>query len=138
VCSKITDLHVAPKRPKHTNLYAWKVGKVACKDHGYSVAVGMTGRAGTTKSAMATLDAVQVWQPRYIFFVGIGGGQKDLAKGDVIIADVIYDYEYGKIEKKFMPRDRKYETDLGLLNGAVSHSTSSDWRKLIRAKPPIK
>jgi nucleoside phosphorylase len=136
VCQKLENLRPAAPRSSHANLYAWKVGSVTSGGGAYSVAVGMMGRAGTTESALATRDAVERWSPRYIFFVGVAGGLKSLGKGDVVIADVIHGYEYGKIEKSFTPRSNwTYKTDIGLLNGAVAHA-ASDWKAHITAKPP--
>ena len=58
-----------------------------------------------------------------MFFVGIAGGLSSLTKGDVVIADVIYGYEYGKLEQNFLPRNNwSYHADLGLLNGAVAYA----------------
>ncbi len=121
------------------NLYAWQFGNVPCqKFRGfYKVALGMIGRAGTNQSALAASEAIRKWNPRYIFFVGIAGGLSDLRKGDVIIADVIHGYEYGKIEKSFQPRDNwNYKTHIGLLNLANAYSLNHDWHERIKRNPP--
>ncbi|ARO86656.1 hypothetical protein EBAPG3_002055 [Nitrosospira lacus] len=136
VCTKVVDLKQAPSRKHQPNLYAWQTAKIKSDKGDYSVAIGMMGHAGNTNSAMAVLDTVARWKTSYILLVGIAGGLKDVAKGDVILADVIYGYEYGKIEKTFMPRDRNYDADKGLLNGAMAHGISNDWKRLIRARPP--
>lgn len=138
VCDKLIDLQPAPRRSDHADVYAWKTGRIPSGENAYSVAVGMMGRAGTTASALATKDAVDRWNPRYIFFVGVAGGLKNLNKGDVVIADIIHGYEYGKFENKaFTPRsDWTYKTDLGLLNGAVAHA-ASDWKVRVTAQPPL-
>ena len=57
------------------------------------VEVGM----GLTVSAMATLKAVETYQPELVIFVGIAGGIKDVKIGDVVVADKVYPYESGKI-----------------------------------------
>ncbi|MBL8152112.1 MAG: hypothetical protein JNN15_19495, partial [Blastocatellia bacterium] len=106
-----------PQPPQlETNLYAWEVGKIGA----YTVAVGMIGRAGNTNSSQATSDAIDCFDPQYVFLVGIAGGLREVEKGGVVIADIIYGYEYGKIEKIFTPRvNFTYRTDLGLLNMAT-------------------
>jgi hypothetical protein len=97
----------------------------------------MIGRAGTSQGALATKDAIARWRPRYILFVGIAGGFElnHLVVGDVVIADVICGYEYGKLEEEFVPRsDWTYRTDLALMNCAVAFSTvSSHWLSLFSA-----
>ena len=72
-------------------------------------------------------------------FSGIAGGlpASGLKKGDVIIADSIYGYECGKLEKEFKPRGNwTYKTDSSLLNGAVAYSLQGNWRYNIKSKPP--
>ena len=102
-----------------------------------AVAIGMIGRAGTTQSALATMKAIRQWNPHYILFSGIAGGFHRLEKGDVVIADVIYGYEYGKIDKKYMPRGNwTYKTDLGLLNLANAYAIRKEWLKRISSVPP--
>ncbi|CAG0935554.1 hypothetical protein TFLX_04395 [Thermoflexales bacterium] len=136
--------HVEQLRPAislgDANLYAWKIGEVPCLNFGnaYTIGIGMLGRAGNPQSALATVDALKRWKPRYILFVGIAGGLSGLNKGDVVIADVVHGYEYGKIENVFNPRDNwTYKADIGLLNGANAHSLSSDWHNKIRTTPPV-
>jgi len=91
----------------------------------------MTGRAGNNQSALATADAIARWKPRHIFFVGIAGGFDlgGLQKGDVVVADLIYGYQYGKLENQFLPRnDSMYRTDLALMNAATAFYTiHPDW-----------
>jgi nucleoside phosphorylase len=136
VCDKITNLRPAPPRPKHPNMYSWQVGEVPYKNGAYSVAVGIIVRPGTIKSALAAVNTIAWWQPCYIFFVGIAGGLGGINKGDVVIADVIHGYEYGKIDQEFTPRgDWTYKTHQGLLTGAVAHAASNNWKKLIQATP---
>ncbi|MDD1444523.1 hypothetical protein MEO93_30135, partial [Dolichospermum sp. ST_sed3] len=137
--SLITDLKKWRGRREVPNILAWQVGSIPCLNGlaPYKIALGMIGRAGNVNSALAVREAIDQWSPRYIFFVGIAGGLKKLNKGDVVIADVIYGYEYGKLESVFIPRmDWSYRTDQGLLTGAMAYSSSADWRKRISLIPP--
>jgi len=147
ICKRLSKLGHPPDMGSVPNLYAWRSGYVFCKsfDSSYRIVVGMVGRAGTTEGALATEEAIRLWRPRYIIFSGIGGGLPDPKEkdarptlGDVVIADVIYGYEYGKIDKIFKPRSNwVYRTDLGLMNGAMSTALSKGWRKHIEAEPPV-
>jgi HEAT repeat protein/nucleoside phosphorylase len=128
------------------NRYAWKFGKTFCKNLNadYKIAVGMIGRAGTTEGALAAGEAVQLWRPKYVLFSGIAGGLPDPKEidsrprlGDVVVADIIYGYEYGKLEREFKPRANwTYRTDQALLNSAMAYASSGGWRGLIKAEPP--
>ncbi len=123
------------------NIYAWATGEANCINGGsYRIAVGMMGRAGTNMSAVATKDAISRWKPKYVFFVGIAGGFDlgGLRKGDVVIADVIYGYEYGKVENDFLPRHNwVYRTDLSLLNGATAFAiTNQAWANELKSDHP--
>ena len=132
-------------QPQHMgsdpNICAWRFGEAFCPNHNgaYRVAIGMIGRAGDIQSALAAKDAISRWKPNYLIFSGIAGGlpASDLKKGDVIIADCIYGYEYGKIKEKFKPRGNwTFKTDQGLLTGAIAYSLQEGWRDHIKAKPP--
>jgi len=143
---RLSELGPPPDMGSLPNLYAWKFGKVSCQNlkADYKIAVGMIGRAGTTEGALAAREAVQLWRPRYVIFCGIAGGLPDSTEsnsrprlGDVVVADIIYGYEYGKLERKFKPRSNwTYRADQALLTGSMAYSLSDGWRKLINAEPP--
>ena len=143
---RLSELGPPPNMGSLPNLYAWKFGKVSCQSlkADYKIAVGMIGRAGTTEGALAAREAVQLWRPRYVIFCGIAGGLPDPKErnshprlGDVVVADIIYGYEYGKLERKFKPRSNwTYRADQALLTGSMAYSLSDGWRKLINAEPP--
>ena len=139
--NQLVNPRPTPSSASNPNLYSWTMGSIPTAAGGpaYTVVLGMQGRAGTTSGALATMEAVNQWHPHYVFFVGIAGGfdLNGLAKGDVVIADVIYGYEYGKLEEKFIPRhDWVFHADQGLLNGAkVFASHPQHWAKNIQVAP---
>jgi HEAT repeat protein/nucleoside phosphorylase len=141
VVSRLSGLSLPQYMGSAPNIYAWKFGEIICPNHGgtYKVAVGMIGRAGDIQSALAAKEAISLWRPNYLIFSGIAGGLPDAGpkKGDVIIADCIYGYEYGKIEKKFKPRGNwAYKTDQGLLTGAIAYALQNNWHDHIKSKSP--
>lgn len=152
VYNQLRSLRDWPGTPRDPNIYAWKTGTIFSKTHHstYQVAVGMTGKAGNNQSALAVSDAIKNWEPRYIFFCGVAGGLMDFEKaardknmkidihlGDVVIAEVIHGYEYGKIDTDFDPRnDWTYHTDQGLWTKAIAYKTSSSWQKRIKLTSP--
>ncbi|HEX7445696.1 MAG TPA: HEAT repeat domain-containing protein, partial [Methanothrix sp.] len=143
VLAKLSSVGQPQDMGSDPNICAWRFGEAFCPNHNdaYKVAVGMIGRAGDIQSALAAKDAISRWRPNYIIFSGIAGGLPDsaLKKGDVIIADCIYGYEYGKIEEKFKPRGNwTFKTDQGLLTGAIAYALQESWRDHITAMPPEK
>jgi HEAT repeat protein/nucleoside phosphorylase len=141
VLAKLSGLGLPQHMDSAPNICAWRFGEAFCPNHNsaYKVAVGMIGRAGDIQSALAAKDAISRWRPNYLVFSGIAGGLSDAAlkKGDVIIADCIYGYEYGKIEENFKPRGNwTFKTDQGLLTGANAYALQESWRDHIKAEPP--
>lgn len=127
---------------KYPNPFGWILGEIpfALAEASYNVVLALVGRAGTVKGALATYETIKRWHPRYVFLVGIAGGFKrnGLDKGDVVLSDVIYGYEYGKIDKdSFEPRhDWTYPCDISLLNGARSFAITTNWVNGIKETRP--
>ncbi len=122
------------------NTFAWRYGYIpAMGQQGqYRIVVALAGKPGQSSGSMAVIQTARRWQPRHILLVGIAGGLplENLAKGDVVISTVIWDYEYGKAESVFLPRhDFTYQVDGSLVRNAVACSLTSDWRKKLASSP---
>lgn len=122
------------------NLYAWEFGYIGSDQYqdSYRVALGIIGRAGEGSGLLAVMDAIQTFTTDYILLVGIAGGLGGLRKGDVVVSDYIYGYEYGKVDNGYHPRpDWTFSADLGLANGArVLSARKPTWCDDIALKPP--
>ncbi|MFI6338091.1 hypothetical protein [Streptomyces sp. NPDC050535] len=99
----------------------------------WTVACHETG-PGNTAAAALTERAVTAFRPRHIFFVGIAGGLKDTALGDVVAARHIYDYESGKdLEDGFHPRMTTHLSTFDLVQRAQATARDEAWRHRIKA-----
>jgi hypothetical protein len=116
---------VAALRGTHENpnTHAWRSGSIWSSLHGaaFSVAVGK-GTQTTSYGALAAKQAIQLFAPSYIVFVGVGGGfdQDGQRHGDVAVSSVVHGYDYGKVDTGgFSPRgDFTYRCDAGLVQAA--------------------
>ena len=127
--------------PESPNLFAWELGQLACDSAGasYNVVLTLARGAGTTNGALATYKTIERWKPRYVFLVGIAGGldRDSLEKGDIVLSDVIYGYEYGKLREQFEPRhDFTYRCDTSLTTGARAFAINEDWADKINETRP--
>jgi nucleoside phosphorylase len=102
----------------------------------WRVAVTQTGPGSTT--AGVQLDrAVPVFMPEIVLFVGVAGGRKDVALGDVVAADTIYDYEWGKSTREgYLPRMRTHRPAHRLLQRARLVSRGNQWQQRIQPACP--
>lgn len=139
IIDKLSNLRSPQKNGTFQERYSWKFGEIYCRkyDSYYTIAVGMIETAGTIQSALAAFEATILWNPFYIFLVGVAGGFYSLSKADVVIANEIHGYEYGKIDDGFIPRaDWYYRTEPELLERALYSASRTEWRKYIQRDFP--
>ncbi|MFS7873534.1 tetratricopeptide repeat protein [Streptomyces asiaticus] len=97
-----------------------------------TVAIHMTG-PGNPGAAASVERAAALFAPRAVLFVGVAGGRKDVALGDVVAADAVYDYETGKdTESGFLPRQKTYQSAYGLVQLARLVAAGDAWQRRIR------
>ena len=121
-----------------TNRYAWVTAEVqsGARKNPLRIAVGMIGEPGLTAGALATQRAIERFRPRYILLVGIAGGIPErVHRGDVVVANAVWNYDYGSLDRTFTPRlDFTYRPDEALLQAALA--LDAPWQKEIRTPAP--
>ena len=134
----------APPLPRNArNLHGWELGEIKSPnyEHPYRAVLAMVGRAGNTTGAVAVMNTIDRFQPSYVLLVGIAGGREveSLKKGDVVVSDQIWGYEYGKvINGRFEPRlNYIHQSDSALRIAAdVLDIRHPDWRSAVTEEPP--
>ena len=102
----------------------------------WRVAIAQTG-PGSTTAGVQLERAIPVFDPEVALFLGVAGGRKDVALGDIVVADTIYDYERGKSTLKgYQPRMRTRSPAFGLLQRARLVVRQKRWQQRIRPSCP--
>ncbi len=86
-------------------------------------------------AAVEAERAVHAFQPDYMFFVGIAGGRKDVAIGDVVFGSKIYYYEVQKITAE----GAKYRPDQATPTYEIEEiakmaQTKPEWQQWIKGR----
>jgi nucleoside phosphorylase/tetratricopeptide (TPR) repeat protein len=92
--------------------------------------------AGNSGVAIEVERAIAYFRPDILLFVGIAGGLKDVAIGDVVAATKVYAYESGKAEERFFTRPALGRSAYALEQRAKSEAKKEDWLKRLSSNPP--
>ncbi|UUF12617.1 MULTISPECIES: 5'-methylthioadenosine/S-adenosylhomocysteine nucleosidase [Flavobacterium] len=111
-------------------------GKYISGNDVFSVLLVATG-AGNVRAADETGRAIDYFKPDYTFFVGIAGGIKDVALGDVVASSKVIGFEVGKDDKEFKPRFDTVQSSYILEQLAKHVQREGKWlEKLVGDKRP--
>ena len=120
-----------PVRAERGSLFETGVFRSGARPGGRRVAIHMTG-PGNPGAAALVERAAALFAPRAVLFVGVAGGVKDVALGDVVAAEAVYDYETGKdTESGFLPRHKTHQSAYGLVQLARNVAAADEWQRRI-------
>jgi nucleoside phosphorylase/tetratricopeptide (TPR) repeat protein len=95
---------------------------------------------GNPSAAFEAERAITFFEPEVALFIGVAGGLKDVALGDVVAATLAHGYESGKAAKEFLPRDDPFRSTFRIRERAKSERKKDNWRSRIKdpafASPP--
>src|SRR5207302_5763791 len=88
---------------RHSKGTRYQRGVFEARNKSWDIVIVETG-IGNTHAAIEAERAINHFNPILALFVGVAGGLKDVALGDVVAATKVYGYESGKAGETFQAR----------------------------------
>jgi tetratricopeptide (TPR) repeat protein/nucleoside phosphorylase len=96
--------------------------------------------SGNPAAAAEAERAINHFKASVALFVGVAGGLKDVAVGDVVASTKVYLYESGKATRKFEPRPEAWQATHRMVHRARAEARRDDWLNRIKGaeatRPP--
>ena len=127
--------HLANLREEmHPQGTIYECGKFFANGNWWEVGIVEVG-ASNAGAGVEAERTIAYFNPSVILFVGVAGGIKDVAIGDVVAATKVYGYESGKEKQKFQPRPDVGQSTYSLIQRARAESKKSDWLQRLASAP---
>jgi nucleoside phosphorylase len=125
-------IHLTELREEiHPKGTIYERGKFASAGQVWDVGIVEIG-AGNVGAALEAERAIAYFSPDVLLFVGVAGGIKDVAIGDVVASTKIYGYESGKAELRFKPRPEIGLPAYSLEQRARAEARKGDWLQRLK------
>jgi nucleoside phosphorylase len=122
------------REERHPRGTIYQVGRFAGDSGVWEVATVEIG-PGNSGAAMEAERAIAHFDPQVILFVGVAGGLKDVALGDVVASTKVYNYAAGKDRGTFEPRPDLGLSSYELVQLARSEGRKDDWLARVNGPP---
>jgi nucleoside phosphorylase len=113
---------------RHSQNAIYERGTFIANGQKWEVGIVWAG-LGNAGAAVEAERAITHFKPSVIIFVGVAGGIKNVALGDVVVATKVYNYESGKEKEEFEPRPDTWRPTYDLIGQARIESIKPDWLK---------
>ena len=111
---------------------SYEVGYFDGKYSSWNVGIVQLVEPGNEEAALATQEAIAVFRPEILMFVGVAGGLKDVSLGDVVVATKVYGYEYGVARRDFETRPEVGRSDHLLIRLASFRANVNEWNQRVK------
>src|SRR5260370_37687821 len=128
--------HLKDTREKIHEGTIYELGHFQSGDQSWEVAIAEIGMSNPI-AASAAERAIACFKPQLVLFVGVAGGLKDVQLGDVVAANKVYGFEYGKVEDSgFKTRPSVYNSTHALDQRARAASRRHNCHKQLHIPLP--
>jgi nucleoside phosphorylase len=127
VRAHLTDL----QEKTHSRGTVYEQGSFVSTAQTWEMAIVEIGQ-GNPAAAVEAERAIHFFEPQVILFVGIAGGLRDVALGDVVAGTKVYAYESGKDEATFAPRPNLVNSTYRLEQRARAEARRGKWLERIK------
>lgn len=131
VRAHLTDL----QEETHSQGTVYERGNFSSSDRVWEVGIVEIG-AGNERAAFEAERAIRYFNPCVVLFVGVAGGLKAVALGDVVAATKVYGYESGKATSTFDTRPEVGTSAYRLEQRARAEAKKEDWLQRIKPYTP--
>jgi len=119
---------------RHPQGTLYERGKFITQDQTWDIGIAEVG-AGNTGTAIEAERAIAYFKPDILLFIGIAGGIKDVAIGDVVAATKVYGYESGKVGEQFFTRPSLGQSSYALIQRAKAEARKEEWLQRLANRP---
>lgn len=110
----------------HDRGTVYEEGTFASDGTKWRVAIVETG-VGNNAAAAATERMIETFHPSVVLFVGVAGGIKDVALGDLVAGTKVYGYHSGKAAETFRTRPDVGQSSFDLVQRARAEARRGTW-----------